>query len=142
MGPDSRRGGRAGESKKRNNVMTPEVCRRLPAGTSRRQQIEPPSTSPLRFRRIPYTVTRQKETNDALHREDHAWQDAELKRLCDEDEDDDDATTINAVIASIKAFFPHLMVPQDAVEKVEGFIKQLAADQVLVIVRGGGLCLM
>ena len=30
----------------------------------------------------------------------------------------------------------------DAVEKVEGFIKQLAADQVLVIVRGGGLCLM
>ena len=31
---------------------------------------------------------------------------------------------------------------QDAVEKVEGFIKQLAADQVLVIVGGGGLCLM
>ena len=29
-----------------------------------------------------------------------------------------------------------------AVEKVEGFIKQLAADQVLVIVGGGGLCLM
>lgn len=28
----------------------------------------------------------------------------------------------------------------DAVEKVEGFIKQLAADRVVVIVRGGGLC--
>ena len=28
----------------------------------------------------------------------------------------------------------------DAVEKVEGFIKQLAADQVIVIVRDGGLC--
>ena len=34
------------------------------------------------------------------------------------------------------------MAPQDAVGKVEGFIKQLAADQVLVIVAGGGLCLM
>ena len=66
---------------------------------------------------------------------------AELKRLCEPDEDGDEATTIDAVIASIKAFFPHLMVPQDAVEKVEGFIKQLAADQVLVIVRGG-LCLI
>ena len=65
---------------------------------------------------------------------------AELKRLCDEDEDD--ATTMTGVIASIKAFFPHLMAAQDAVEKVEGFIKQLAADQVLVIVAGGGLCLM
>ena len=63
---------------------------------------------------------------------------AELKRLCDEDEDD--ATTMTGVIASIKAFFPHLMAPQDAVEKVEGFIKQLAADRVVVIVRGGGLC--
>ena len=39
------------------------------------------------------------------------------------------------MIASIKAFFPYLMVPQDAVEKVEGFIKQLAADQVIIIVR-------
>ena len=49
---------------------------------------------------------------------------------------------IAALTASIKAFFPHLMAPQDAVGKVEGFIKQLAADQVLVIVAGGGLCLM
>ena len=60
---------------------------------------------------------------------------AELKRLCEPDEDGDEATTIDAVIASIKAFFPHLMVPQDAVEKVEGFlissIKQLAADRVI-----------
>ena len=50
MGPDSWRGGRAGESKKRNNVIIPlsELCRRLPAGTSRRRdpEIEPPSTSP------------------------------------------------------------------------------------------------
>ena len=30
----------------------------------------------------------------------------------------------------------------DDTAEVEGFIKQLAADQVLVIVRGGGLCLM
>ena len=65
---------------------------------------------------------------------------AELKRLCEPDEDGDEATTIDAVIASIKAFFPYLMAPQDAVEKVEGFIKQLAADQVIVIVRDGGLC--
>ena len=50
-------------------------------------------------------------------------------------EDEDDASTIDAVTASIKAFFPYLMVPQDAVEKVEGFIKQLAADQVIIIVR-------
>ena len=60
---------------------------------------------------------------------------AELKRLCEPDEDGDEATTIDAVIASIKAFFPYLMVPQDAVEKVEGFlissIKQLAADRVI-----------
>ena len=67
---------------------------------------------------------------------------AELKRLCEPDEDGDEATTIAALTASIKAFFPHLMAPQDAVGKVEGFIKQLAADQVLVIVAGGGLCLM
>ena len=66
---------------------------------------------------------------------------AELKRLCEPDEDGDEATTIAALTASIKAFFPHLMAPQDAVGKVEGFIKQLA-DQVLVIVAGGGLCLM
>ena len=50
-------------------------------------------------------------------------------------EDEDDATTIAAVTASINAFCPHLMVPQDAVEKVEGFlissIKQLAADRVI-----------
>ena len=38
---------------------------------------------------------------------------AELKRLCEPDEDGDEATTIDAVIASIKAFFPHLMAPQD-----------------------------
>ena len=60
---------------------------------------------------------------------------AELKRLCEPDEDGDEATTIDAVIASIKAFFPYLMAPQDAVEKVEGFlissIKQLAADRVI-----------
>ena len=31
-------------------------------------------------------------------------------------------------------------VSAHAVEKVEGFIKQLAADRVVVIVRGGGLC--
>ena len=60
---------------------------------------------------------------------------------CATNEDEDDASTIDAATASIKAFFPYLMVPQDAVEKVEGFIKQLAADQVLVIVRGG-LCLI
>ena len=65
---------------------------------------------------------------------------AELKRLCEPDEDGDEATTIAALTASIKAFFPHLMAPQDAVGKVEGFIKQLAADRVVVIVRGGGLC--
>ena len=59
---------------------------------------------------------------------------------CATNEDEDDATTIAAVTASINAFCPHLMVPQDAVEKVEGFIKQLAADRVVVIVRGGGLC--
>ena len=50
MGPDSWRGGRAGEPKKRNNVIIPlaELCRRLPAGTSRRPrpEIEPASTSP------------------------------------------------------------------------------------------------
>ena len=50
-------------------------------------------------------------------------------------EDEDDASTIDAATASIKAFFPYLMVPQDAVEKVEGFlissIKQLAADRVI-----------
>ena len=50
-------------------------------------------------------------------------------------EDEDDASTIDAVTASIKAFFPYLMVPQDAVEKVESFlissIKQLAADRVI-----------
>ena len=71
-----------------------------------------------------------------------ATQHAALKRLCEPDEDGDEATTIAALTASIKAFFPYLMAPQDAVEKVEGFIKQLAADQVLVIVGGGGLCLM
>ena len=59
---------------------------------------------------------------------------------CATNEDEDDATTIAAVTASINAFCPHLMVPQDAVEKVEGFIKQLAGDRVVVIVRGGGLC--
>ena len=96
------------------------MCRRLPAGTSRRHQPEP-STS-----HKPTVLSKELVK-------------AELKRLCDEDEDD--ATTMTGVIASIKAFFPCLMVPQDAVEKVEGFIKQLAADQVIVIVRDGGLCL-
>ena len=38
---------------------------------------------------------------------------AELKRLCEPDEDGDEATTIAALTASIKAFFPHLMAPQD-----------------------------
>jgi len=54
---------------------------------------------------------------------------------CATNEDEDDASTIDAATASIKAFFPYLMVPQDAVEKVEGFlissIKQLAADRVI-----------
>ena len=124
MGPDSWRGGRAGESKKRNNViiLRSELCRRLPAGA--------PGTSRAALGRRHKPTVLSKELVMA-----------ELKRLCEPDEDGDEATTIDAVIASIKAFFPHLMVPQDAVEKVEGFIKQLAADQVLVIVRGG-LCLI
>ena len=67
---------------------------------------------------------------------------AELKQAAVRrtNEDEDDASTIDAVTASINAFCAHLEVPQDAVEKVEGFIKQLAADRVVVIVRGGGLC--
>ena len=62
-------------------------------------------------------------------------------------EDEDDASTIDAVTASIKAFFPYLMVPQDAVEKVEGFLilnqaaRRRPGDRVIVIVRDGGLCL-
>ena len=89
------------------------MCRRLPAGTSRRQPAGDRAAVHLEGAGAGGAQAAVRRTN----------------------EDEDDASTIDAVTASIKAFFPYLMVPQDAVEKVEGFlissIKQLAADRVI-----------